>query len=354
MPRDGSGVYTLPAGNPVVTNTVVASVWANTTMSDIAAQLNNVLTRDGLLGPTGPFKIVDGTVNAPGLAFNSEPGLGFYRNGASVLGLAAQGGLAVGTYLASAATTAVVLYPRATGSSNLQLRTDSALAVNYATLNMYCGPGAGATIQTLGQGSVTRGNLTIDAPVASFTNSVIAAGYLQAPAIVGGSASVELSIYPASPIAAYPPWPTTNGGLITVRGSSSANFGAAGAISCYSGSGNTGMALLNGATAWSLTSDERLKNIDSEVTDGLAAVLAMRPIRYRYKFEDASAPLRVGLTAQSVQAYVPEAVDEVLMLGDDGKATEEMRLSLRITEVIPHMIDAIKTLNERLAQLENA
>ena len=64
MPRDGSGVFTLAAGNPVVTNTVIASAWANTTLSDIAAQLNNVFTRDGLLGPTGPFKIVDGTVAA--------------------------------------------------------------------------------------------------------------------------------------------------------------------------------------------------------------------------------------------------------------------------------------------------
>lgn len=91
MPRDSAGVYTLPPGNPVVTGTVIASPWANTTLSDIAAQLNNVLTRDGLLGPTAPFKVQDGTLAAPGLSWNSEPGLGFYRKGTSVLGLVAAG-----------------------------------------------------------------------------------------------------------------------------------------------------------------------------------------------------------------------------------------------------------------------
>lgn len=89
MPRDGSGVYTLPAGNPVVTNTLIQSSWANPTMSDIAVQLNNVVTRDGLLGPTGQFKLADGTVAAPGIAFNSEPGLGVFRPLASIMGYAA-------------------------------------------------------------------------------------------------------------------------------------------------------------------------------------------------------------------------------------------------------------------------
>lgn len=81
MPRDSSGNYTLPAGNPVVTNTVIDSVWANTTLADIAAQLNNVLTRDGLLGTTGPFGVVNGNAVSPGLAFNSDSGTGLYLTG---------------------------------------------------------------------------------------------------------------------------------------------------------------------------------------------------------------------------------------------------------------------------------
>jgi hypothetical protein len=39
MSRNGSGVYSLPAGNPVVTQTISSSAWANNTMTDLAAAL---------------------------------------------------------------------------------------------------------------------------------------------------------------------------------------------------------------------------------------------------------------------------------------------------------------------------
>lgn len=83
MPRDASGYYTLPSSNPVAPDTVIESSWANETMDDIAAQLNNVLTADGLLGFTGPALFVDGTVGAPGIAFTASPGTGIYRNSAN-------------------------------------------------------------------------------------------------------------------------------------------------------------------------------------------------------------------------------------------------------------------------------
>lgn len=43
MPRDVNGVYTLPAGNPVVDGTVIDPNWANTTLDDIAAELTKSL-----------------------------------------------------------------------------------------------------------------------------------------------------------------------------------------------------------------------------------------------------------------------------------------------------------------------
>lgn len=83
MPRDSSGNYALPAGNPVVSNQVIASTWANTTMSDLAAELTNSLDRQGRGGMLAPFKFVDGTVSAPGITFTGEPTTGFYRAGAN-------------------------------------------------------------------------------------------------------------------------------------------------------------------------------------------------------------------------------------------------------------------------------
>lgn len=122
MPRDGAGVYTLPAGNPVSTNTLIASTWANPTMSDIAVQLNNVLTRDGVLGPVGAFKLVDGAVATPGLAFNSEPGMGLYRVGSSLMAWAASNALTNSLDASSSALTRSAFYPRAAaGSAQLLL-----------------------------------------------------------------------------------------------------------------------------------------------------------------------------------------------------------------------------------------
>jgi microcystin-dependent protein len=55
MPRNNQGVYTLPAGNPVVPGTLIETTWANPTMSDIAAALTGSLPRDGSAGMTGPL-----------------------------------------------------------------------------------------------------------------------------------------------------------------------------------------------------------------------------------------------------------------------------------------------------------
>lgn len=53
MSRNGSGVYTLPATNPVVPGSTIATVWANGTMSDIAAALTGSLAADGQTPMTG-------------------------------------------------------------------------------------------------------------------------------------------------------------------------------------------------------------------------------------------------------------------------------------------------------------
>ena len=53
MSRNGSGVYSLPAGNPVVTQTTISSSWANNTMTDLAAALTDSVAADGQTPMTG-------------------------------------------------------------------------------------------------------------------------------------------------------------------------------------------------------------------------------------------------------------------------------------------------------------
>lgn len=97
MPRDGAGTYTLPAGNPVVDGTIIDTAWANPTMSDFAVQFNNVLTRDGVLGPNLPFKFINGTAAVPGTGFVGAPTTGFWWPGAGQLGVSIIG-VAAGTF----------------------------------------------------------------------------------------------------------------------------------------------------------------------------------------------------------------------------------------------------------------
>ena len=52
MPFNGSGTYSLPTGNPVVTGTTISSTTTNNTNSDIATALTNCITRDGQSTPS--------------------------------------------------------------------------------------------------------------------------------------------------------------------------------------------------------------------------------------------------------------------------------------------------------------
>ena len=80
MPRDANGNYTLPSGNPVVTGTPISSGgWANPTLSDLANEMQDSLSRSGKGGLTAPVAIVDGSGAVPGLNFQSEPTTGVRR-----------------------------------------------------------------------------------------------------------------------------------------------------------------------------------------------------------------------------------------------------------------------------------
>jgi len=57
MSRNGSGTYTLPAGNPVVTGTTIASTWANNTMNDLASAMTDSVAADGQTAMTGNLNL---------------------------------------------------------------------------------------------------------------------------------------------------------------------------------------------------------------------------------------------------------------------------------------------------------
>jgi hypothetical protein len=210
----------------------------------------------------------------------------------------------------------------------------------------------GSMILSSALAGVAQDVLTLDSARTATFGGAIVGGTIQAQSLLGGSTATEIAINAAFSTSVAPPaWPITNGGMISVRGNTNGNY-AAGAVSVYSGSGSTGVALLPGATAWSVASDEREKHILGDVADGLAAILGIKPIRFRYLFEDSEAPARIGFGARNVQEQIPEAVTPVPKLGPDGKVTGEERLALAPTELIPHLVRAIQQLFARIEQLE--
>ena len=83
MSRNGSGVYSLPAGNPVVTGTTISSTWANNTLTDIATALTNSISADGQTVVTGNLQmnsnkltgLAVGTVNGDSVEYSQLVGL---------------------------------------------------------------------------------------------------------------------------------------------------------------------------------------------------------------------------------------------------------------------------------------
>lgn len=217
MPRDISGNYTLPAGNPVVTGTIIDAGWANPTLSDIATQLNGVLTRDGVLAPTAPIRFTDGSASAPSLSFAAAAATGFYRSGTTV-GVAVSG---TARFTFDGPNFAFTLIPDSAGTARLQVPSSAKLQLGVNTGSAFTVDSdnkmyRGATISTdsaaqfgyLGVprffqngGTLTRdvvGRMAYDNPVVNYTinTGVFVAG--DSFWIYNYSSSSNISVIPGS------------------------------------------------------------------------------------------------------------------------------------------------------------
>lgn len=178
MPRNLSGVYTLPAGNPVVPGTTIDANWANSTLQDISNELTNSLSRTGAGGMLAPFRIDDGNVTGPGLSFLNETNTGYYR-------------------LAAGSTAFSIL-----GVNTLQMNTTAVTVPNTRTLNAQGNALVGGTFGVTGAatfastlavtGAITAtggvlGNVTAAAGTSSF-NDVTISGSLDM--VAGSSATI--------------------------------------------------------------------------------------------------------------------------------------------------------------------
>jgi hypothetical protein len=138
--------------------------------------------------------------------------------------------------------------------------------------------------------------------------------------------------------------PSYGAQLATNIGSNYFGYGAnaSNAFVVYNSAG-TGVYLVDGNTAWSANSDERLKTNLIPIEGGLSKVGTLRAVTGRY-ISDAADQSRAFLIAQDVAAVLPEAVD----VQDDEDGT----LGLRYQDIIPLLVAALKESKERIETLE--
>jgi hypothetical protein len=191
MPRNASGIYTLPAGNPVVPGDVIDAAWANSTLSDIATELTNSLSRTGAGGMIAPFRVADGTVTAPGLAFLNETNTGLYRASAGTYALAVLG---VNTATFSTVGLTIPSTKALTAQGNASV--GGTLAVTGATTFASSVAVTGAITATGGVVGNVAGNVTAVAGSSTF-NDVVITGSLDMTA--GSSATITGLSTPTDP-----------------------------------------------------------------------------------------------------------------------------------------------------------
>jgi hypothetical protein len=97
-----------------------------------------------------------------------------------------------------------------------------------------------------------------------------------------------------------------------------------------------------GGTAWSTSSDLRLKNVLGDYNKGLEEIASLQTVRYKYKTDNQrhldSNEEQVGFIAQEVQKVFPEAVSEA----EDGY------LDFNIHPINVALVNAIKELKAEL------
>lgn len=108
----------------------------------------------------------------------------------------------------------------------------------------------------------------------------------------------------------------------------------------YAQATSGGVYLTNGSTSWTANSDERLKNINSNIENAVDKLSTLRTVKYSWK-EDKLNREYLGLIAQDVLEVLPEIVDK-------DEKDEIGTLGVRYTELIPVIVKAIQELNAKI------
>ena len=110
-----------------------------------------------------------------------------------------------------------------------------------------------------------------------------------------------------------------------------------------------GVKLVSGSTSWSTMSDINLKTDLQPIVNAVDTLKDIRCVTYHLKDKDQpTSKKRIGIIAQDIVGKIDEALD----FSSNEEGGQEY-LSVRYTELIPHLIKAVQELTERIKELES-
>jgi hypothetical protein len=115
------------------------------------------------------------------------------------------------------------------------------------------------------------------------------------------------------------------------------------------GTGNYVAKVAFNSTSWTFSSDERLKDLDGEITNAIDKISGLRAVYYTWKSDEAK-KRKVGLIAQDVLKVLPEAVDKPEQEISEKGYTNY--LGLGMSDVVPLLVAAIKEQQAIITQLQ--
>ena len=218
---------------------------------------------------------------------------------------------------------------------NLLVSSNSISATNDSGLTLYDNANNGITI--LDGGNVGIGTTS---PMAKLAITDIAGSQLTLAYDTINYANFTVNNVGSLEIAPGVSTATTTIGTgdETIRITSTGNVGIGTTDPSHQLELSTDSAAKPGTSSWTVSSDERLKDINGDFTRGLDTLAGLYPVYFNYKTDNAldipSDREYVGLIAQDVQAVIPEAV----RTGNEGF------LSIESDAIFWTMLNAIKEL----------
>ena len=114
-----------------------------------------------------------------------------------------------------------------------------------------------------------------------------------------------------------------------------------------------GVYLAANATSWTSNSDERLKNINSNIDNALSKLMTLRAVNFSWKTDETNKE-NLGLIAQDVEKVFPQVIDKnKLPSKPDKEQTDETEyLGVRYQELVPVLIAAIQEQQAQINELK--